>query len=181
MMHMAGMNSYGLLKNEQGVHRKVLRRQPGDGDHGRRRSTMSCDCRVMVLPDVQSDERSALPVRVSAQRVTPQRKGWRIRLLSRRVKVSHATTGQSVEMYTDKKTEADRRILVDFFQSYLKYGQGPAGGSDTPDAGVWGSVVRTMETGTKSCVRDHKSGIVIKRTQDYLAGKIDSLLLERLV
>jgi ATP-dependent Clp protease ATP-binding subunit ClpC len=180
MMHVSGMNAYGLLKNEQGIHRLLLKSGTADGRGKKRRTAANCDCYVRVLADVQPSGDREVPVSLRSTGLKPQRRGWKLKLLSRRVTLSHAATGESVQLYTDRKTDADMRILVDFFKSYLVQSSAGAAARETDD-GEWGSIVRTLDTGARSCVRDHKTGMVIRRTQDYLAGKIDALLLERLL
>jgi protein subunit release factor A/Cdc6-like AAA superfamily ATPase len=181
MMHVGGLNSYGLLKNEQGIHRLLVKSRPGDGGSVTHPVVKRYDCQVLILPDVQPEDHGEDSLRVTSRKITPNRRGWKIKLLSRQITLSDPATGETLQLCTDRKSQPDQRILADFFKTYVNHR--PEGVERIDPAGqeAASTVIRTFEKGEKLRVRDHRTGMVISRTKDYLAGKIDALLLERLV
>ena len=85
-----------------------------------------------------------------------------------------------MNFYSDGSLDDDANLPADMFLSYLHYlkkkNMTGAGESD-----VWGSLVRTYETGDGSQIVDHRTKIMLKNVKSYLNGKIDSLLLERII
>jgi protein subunit release factor A len=49
------------------------------------------------------------------------------------------------------------------------------------ESSVWGTLVRTYDADEPSRIIDHRTRITFPSTRDYLQGKIDSLLLERIL
>jgi len=181
-LHISGLNSFGLLKNERGVHRKVGMRKAGSRlKGGKIGSSVNLDCTVIILADVQPLVDPPGNVALTVRKLKPARRGWKLRSLSRQVSVSDKVSGQAIDYLSDSKVDSDRQLPVEMFMSFLHFRKRTKGGIGTDVSDPWGSVVRTFEPGPPSRIVDHASGITIRNVRDYLTGKIDSLLLERLV
>jgi hypothetical protein len=100
--------------------------------------------------------------------------------LSRKVLLHDHDTQEQLAFLGDSKLDADKDLPAELFLSYLHFRKREKQTNACSDA-VWGSLVRAYETGERSRVVDYRTKIVIKNVKDYLDGKIDSLLLERLV
>jgi|GEM_PF-3270641 len=175
IFHIGGLNAFGLLKNERGIHRRINEAKPGSKSKSGRGSRL--ECTVTVLADVQPLESTTDDVELRLQKLRNARKGWKIRTLSRKLVLKRPGSEQSLQYLTDTKAENDQDTHRDLFLSYLHYANRTSTGSDN----VWGSLVRTYEAGSRTRVVDHATKLVLTNVKDYLGGKIDALLLERLI
>ena len=98
--------------------------------------------------------------------------------LSRAVSLRHNQPEYDLAFLSDNSIEADKNLLREMFMSYVHYQTKRPG--DCPDDNIWGSIVRTYEAGEIHRILDHESKMIIGNVKDYLSGKIDTLLLERL-
>jgi len=176
LLYISGMNAFGLLKNERGIHRKTITRKAGKKSIKR-----SYDCSVLVLADVQPLEDSKFKYSLDIRKIRRPLKGWRMKSLSRHVLLKDPNSENDISFYSDGTIDADSNLPSDLFLSFLHYQNKRAALVGQEDKGVWGSVVRTYEIGDGSRVLDHGTNIIIKSVKDYLGGKIDSLLLERII
>lgn len=176
MLYIGGMNTFGLLKNERGIHRKTVAKRSG-----RRSLSQSYDCEILVLADVQRREDFQGRFDINIRKISPPKKGWKIKSLSRRVDLSDKQSDIGMSFFADESIGKDRDLPGDMFLSYMHYQSRKRSLLSSGDKGVWGSLVRTYEAGVQPRIIDHKTKIVIKSNKDYLRGKIDSILLERLL
>ncbi len=181
-MHIAGLNTYGLLKNEMGIHRKILTRQPSHGPQAVKKTPKSSyDCRVLVLPDTDYPEGDEDYFSFKITKLKASRKGMKIRSIKYNIEMKHKRDGVDLQFYSDSSIQKDKNLASDLFKAFImnyrKYGSAAIAPQDSP----WGSIVRTYESGDRNRVIDHYSKIVIQNHKDYLNGKIDSLLLERII
>ena len=172
IVHIGGLNAFGLLKNERGVHRKRI--------HSKSGPRKDIDCTVLTLADVQPLDDKTYSFDIQSKHVKPARKGVKLRNISASVSMKHDKSGTALKFFTDSSLDKDPDLYRDFFMSYLHYTFKRQESISLTESGKWGSLVRTYDTGDKSTITDHETGIVIRRPKDYLGGKIDSLLLERL-
>jgi peptide chain release factor 2 len=176
--HLRGLNSFGLLKNERGIHRKtVIKRLKGQRSDLRK---SHYDCNVCVLADVQPLEKKANSYDMIVDVIKPPLQGWKVKSLNRRVSLRDHNSEEKLLFYADDKIESDENLASELFLSYLHFRKREKQTNATGDA-VWGSLVRAYESGEKSRIVDYRTKIVISNVKEYLSGKIDPLLLERLV
>ncbi len=173
LLHIGGMNTFGLLKNERGIHRKAIVKKVG-----KKWQRKNHDCSVIILADVQPLEGGHDDIQIDIKKVSPARKGWRMKSLSRTVSLHHNQPEYNLAFLSDNSIEADKSLLRDMFMSYVHYQTRRPG--DCPEDNIWGSIVRTYEAGEIHRILDHESKMLISNVKDYLTGKIDTLLLERL-
>jgi len=176
LLSMEGMNVFGLLKNERGLHRKTISRKSK-----KEILKTNHDCTVIVLADVQPRQEDNLRVKLHIRKVSPVKKGLKMKSMSRKVSIKDPTDKSAMDFFADTTIDRDEKLPVDFFLSYQHYQQKNKSSHQHQDKGIWGSIVRTYETGLKSRIVDHESNIVTQNVKDYLSGKIESLLLERLI
>ncbi len=176
LLSIEGMNAFGLLKNEGGLHRKIISRKS-------KKDILKTnhDCAVIVLADVEPRQDGDPPTRLKIQKVSPVMKGLKLKSMSRKVIIRHPTDNFIMEFFTDTTVDRDEKLPVDLFLSYQHYLQKKKTSEQHQDMGIWGSIVRTYETGVRSRIVDHASNIVTQNVKDFLSGKIDSLLIERLI
>ncbi len=172
LLLIGGMNAFGLLRNEEGVHRKRVEEK---------KSLARFDCTVAVIPDVQEERERGADIRLNVKKLSPARRGWRIRSLSRRVTLDSAHGETRLVFLSDTGLAGNRKLAIEFFLSFLHHEKDARGARKKPAAGVWGSIVRTMTIGSKSSVVDHATRISLRNVKSYLSGKIDTLLLERIL
>lgn len=176
-----GMNAFGLLKNERGIHRRAVTHKTGNRNHAKARQTSPrLDCRVLVLADVQSSGEKGETAILDIKRVSPPIKGWRLKQLSRKVCVKENKGDTYLEFLADAAIERDKALPLDLLLSFSYYSKNPR-----PPAGAQerqlGSLVRTYESGARSRVLDHATKATVSNMEDFLSGNIDSILLERLL
>ena len=87
---------------------------------------------------------------------------------------------KEISFFSDRTVIKDKNLSGDIFMSLLHYQRKRVAALDD-DKNIWGSLIRTYEISDSPKLTDHRTRLVIKSVKDYLSGKIDSLLLERLV
>jgi len=181
-MHIAGLNTYGLLKNEAGIHSKIQMRQPSRGPNAVKKTKKSkFDCRVFVFPDRDysddDDEYFSLKMTKLKQDVS----GVKIRSPKYKIELKHQKTELSLQFLSDSSIQKDKSIASDLFKAYINNMSDNNSHQLEHHKSAWGSIIRTFETGDRNRVIDHHSRIVFQNPKDYLNGKIDSLFLERII
>ena len=176
LLFIGGMNAFGLLKNERGIHRKTLLKKSGN-----RKLKHNFDVEVLVLADVQplSDFKEQFDIIV--RKNSSPKKGWRLGALSKHIILSNKRLDLNLDFLADRSLEKDKNLPNDLFMSFMHYQKKKQATLPVDGQGIWGSLVRTYDMEDGSRILDHKSKIVINAAKDYLDGKIDSLLLERLI
>jgi len=167
----SGKYSYGLLKNEYGVHR-LIRLSPFDSDHARHTSFVL----VEVLPEI--DEVLEIKIKDSEIRIdvfmASGNGGQSVNTTYSAVRLVHIPTGISVSCQNERSQSQNKEFAFKILKSkllklkeeelldeknklkedYLKI--------------EWGSQIRTYVMHPYKQVRDHKTG--------YETGDIDSVL-----
>jgi len=131
----------------------------------------------MVLADVHSAEEMGITIQRHIRNVKPPRRGHKMRMLSKRVSVSLPDRSVILDFFSDKTVETDKKLADDLFLAYLSHVRSER---RAPRHAIWGSLVRMLEVGKSARIIDYASNTVMRNVRDYLGGKIDSLLLERL-
>jgi ATP-dependent Clp protease ATP-binding subunit ClpA len=179
LLYIGGMNAFGMLKNERGVHRKILVKKSGTKKLKKLKQHLECE--VTVLADVQTlDEFPHESFDVEITKLKNVRNGMKIRSLSRKVLLRNKAAGAEMEFLSDSTIERDRNLPGEMFMSYLHYRK-KRGMTKEDESSVWGTLVRTYDADEPSRIIDHRTRITFPSTRDYLQGKIDSLLLERIL
>ncbi len=176
VIHIAGINTFGLLKGEGGEHRKISTPRRSVGHH-----SSLARCQVFVLPD--PDIRSSIGEKFDLQmrKLGDSARGIRINRPKRATRLVRLRDGAKLHLLTSPMVEDNRELYTDFFAQYLKsvYPALECRQAQRQDS-TTNEIIRTFEDGMKSRVIDHLTKVVFENPRDYLSGKIDTLLLERL-
>jgi peptide chain release factor 2 len=176
VLHIGGMNAFGLLKNERGIHRRTS----VDAD-GRVTNRKSIDGQVIVLADVQPLADAPRRATVTVQKLKKPQAGHFVAQLSRQVTAQAERGTPPITFLADAAIEKDGNLPKELYLSYLHYRQRSQERPGSEHNGVWGSLVRTYFTGRQNRIFDHETKMVIDDVRGYFNGKIDSLLLERII
>ncbi|HWO56618.1 MAG TPA: AAA family ATPase [bacterium] len=176
VLHIGGMNAFGLLKNERGIYRRTS----VDTD-GRAKSRESIDGQVIVLADVQPLADAPRRATVTVQKLKKSQAGHFVAQLSRQVTAQAERGTPPITFLADAAIEKDGNLPQEMYLSYLHYRQRSQARPGSEHNGAWGSLVRTYFTGRQNRIVDHETKMVIDDVKGYFNGKIDSLLLERII
>lgn len=181
-MHIGGLNAYGLLKNESGIHKKIFLRQPPRGPQVVMYAPNSeYDCNVMILPDIEYPQDEGDNFNKELTKLKSPVPGMKMRSLQYKISMKHKGDGESLQFYSDSTVQNDKNIAGDLFRAYLENLREQGHSNLKPKSEITRTLVRTYETGDRNRIIDHRSKIIIQNPRDYLSGKIDSLLLERIL
>ncbi len=139
------------------------------------------DCNVLLLPDIDHsrDEEDSFSMKMA--KLKSPVPGIKIRCLQYRVALKYKKDNVSLQFCSDNTVQDDRSIATDLFRAYLKNIREVSLLGEEPKPNATAEPVRTYEIGDRNRVIDHRSRIIIQNPKDYLNGKIDSLLLERIL
>ncbi|MFH1700170.1 MAG: AAA family ATPase [Candidatus Zixiibacteriota bacterium] len=172
ILHISGMNAFGLLKNECGIHRKA---------QGKRAVKKNIDCLIFVMPDIYIHDVLSSDLNLRIKKMTKPVTGNKMKKLSQEINVKGKRMSLDLNFYSDTTFERDKHLPLELFLSYQNFCEKKNAQKRDGEDNPWGSLIRTYERSDKSRVVDFKSKLVIKNVKDYLGGKIDSLLIERLI
>ncbi len=177
-----GMNAYGWLKTESGVHR-LVRISPFDSNAKRHTSFSS----VWVYPVI--DDNIDIEVNPSDLRIDTYRSsgagGQHVNTTDSAVRITHNPTGIVVTS-SEKSQHQNRDIAMKALKSrlyQLELNKRTAAISDAHeskgDAG-WGNQIRSYVLHPYQMVKDLRSNIETSDTQGVLNGKLDNFMASAL-
>ena len=171
-----GVNAFGYLKSEKGVHR-LVRISPFDSNKRRHTSFASCD----VLPEIDEDINIVVrdeDIRVDVYRASGAG-GQHVNKTESAVRITHLPTGIVVTSQNERSQIQNRDLCLKILKSKLyeleveknKQNVKDIQGELT-DIG-WGSQIRSYVFQPYSLVKDARTGIETGNTSSVMDGEID--------
>ena len=171
-----GMNAYGYLRSEKGVHR-LVRISPFNAAGKRQTSFASCD----VMPDIKDDievEIADEDIRIDTYRASGAG-GQHINKTDSAIRITHLPTGIVVQCQNERsqhknKDQAMKMLKTKLYllkqQQHLEKLSDIRG--DVGDNG-WGNQIRSYVMQPYTMVKDHRTGVETGNVDSVMDGKID--------
>jgi peptide chain release factor 2 len=178
-MLVSGLNAYGYLKAEKGVHR-LVRISPFDSSGRRHTSFTSVD----VIPEISEDvdlEIKSEDLRIDTYRASGAG-GQHVNKTESAVRITHIPTGIVVQCQSERSQHSNReaamkilrsRLLEREFQekqarlAELKGEQGEI---------AWGNQIRSYVFCPYTMVKDHRTNVEVGNVQAVMDGLIDPFI-----
>lgn len=174
-----GINAYGYLKAEHGVHR-LVRISPFNAAGKRQTSFVSCD----VMPDIEEDldvDISDDDIRIDTYRSSGAG-GQHINKTSSAIRITHFPTGIVVQCQNERsqhmnKDKAMQMLKAKLYMLKQKEQLEKASGirGEVMDNG-WGSQIRSYVMQPYTMVKDHRTSHEVSNVSGVLDGDIDSFI-----
>ncbi len=175
-----GLNAYGYLKAEKGVHR-LVRISPFDASARRHTSFASLD----VMPDIEDDEGDIviLPedIRVDTYRSSGAG-GQHVNKTSSAIRITHLETGFVVQCQNERSQIQNRETAMRMLRSKLierresEKLQEMAEIKGEMKKIEWGSQIRSYVFHPYSMVKDHRTGVETGNVTAVMDGEIDMFI-----
>ena len=178
-LQISGLNVYGYLKSEHGVHR-LVRISPFNAAGKRQTSFVSCD----VMPDIEEDldvEINDDDIRIDTYRSSGAG-GQHINKTSSAIRITHFPTGIVVQCQNERsqhmnKDKAMQMLKAKLFilkqQEQIDKANGIRG--ESKEIG-WGSQIRSYVMQPYTMVKDHRTNAEVGNVQNVLDGNIDPFI-----
>lgn len=174
-----GVNVFGYLKSERGVHR-LVRISPFNANGKRQTSFVSCD----VMPDIEEDldvEINQDDLRIDTYRSSGAG-GQHINKTSSAVRITHIPTGIVVQCQNERsqfqnKDKAMQMLKAKLYMLKQQESAAKAAGirGEVKDIG-WGNQIRSYVLQPYTMVKDHRTGEESGNVDAVLDGSIDSFI-----
>ena len=163
-LQISGLNAYGYLKSEHGVHR-LVRISPFNAAGKRQTSFVSCD----VMPDIEEDldvEINDDDIRIDTYRSSGAG-GQHINKTSSAIRITHFPTGIVVQCQNERSQHMNKQ------QEQIDKANGIRG--ESKEIG-WGSQIRSYVMQPYTMVKDHRTNAEVGNVQNVLDGNIDPFI-----
>lgn len=175
-LEIKGINAYGLLKSEKGVHR-LVRISPFDSSGRRHTSFASCD--VMPLLDDEIDiEISDEDLKVDTYRAGGAG-GQHVNVTDSAIRITHIPTGIVVQCQNERSQHANREFAMKMLKARLfEYEQEKKQEKLDEMRGSmkeigWSSQIRSYVFHPYSMVKDHRTNVEVFDIQSVMDGNLD--------
>ena len=175
----SGMNAYGYLKAEKGVHR-LVRISPFDAS-GRRHTSFAS---IEVMPEIDDDVE--INIRQEDLRVDTYRAsgagGQHINKTDSAIRITHIPTGVVVSCQTQRSQHQNREYAMRMLKSKLAEIAAEQQKEKIEDIkGVqkeiaWGSQIRSYVFHPYSMVKDHRTNFETGNTGAVMDGELDGFI-----
>jgi len=174
-----GMNAFGYLKSEKGVHR-LVRISPFDANGRRHTSFASVD----VLPQVEYDEEVAIDpddLKIDTYR-SGGKGGQHLNKTDSAVRITHLPTGIVVQCQDERSQHSNRDKAMKLLRAKLleikrreQEEQMAEFRGDQQEIG-WGSQIRSYVFQPYRLVKDHRTGVEIGNVDAVMDGELDEFI-----
>lgn len=175
-MRVEGINAYGYLKSEKGVHR-LVRISPFDSA-SRRHTSFSA---LEVMPEIEDDTEIKIPpedLRVETHRSTGAG-GQHINKTESAIRIIHIPTGIVVQCQSERSQIQNRETAMSMLRSKLiELKEREREERDMELKGdikkiEWGSQIRSYVFHPYNMVKDHRTGAETSNIQAVMDGDLD--------
>lgn len=175
----AGLNAYGYLRVETGVHR-LVRISPFDATARRHTSFAS----VTVCPEI--DEEVVIDINEKDLRIETYRAsgsgGQHVNKTSSAIRITHLPTGIVVQCQQESSQHRNKAIAMKVLRSRLyeneeqKRAKEKQAAYQQRDEIAWGSQIRSYTLQPYQLIKDHRIGLEIGNVNDVLDGNVDPFI-----
>lgn len=178
-IEISGLNAFGHLKSERGVHR-LVRISPFNAAGKRQTSFVSCD----VMPDIEED--TGIEIDETELRIDTYRSsgagGQHVNKTSSAIRITHIPTGIVVQCQNERSQFQNKDKAMQMLKSklYLLKQQE----NKDKESGIrgeikeigWGSQIRSYVMQPYTMVKDHRTNMEIGNVGSVLDGNIDPFI-----
>jgi len=174
-----GLNAYGYLKSEKGVHR-LVRISPFNAQGKRQTSFVSLD----VMPDIEEDldiEINDDDLRIDTYRSSGAG-GQHINKTSSAIRITHIPTGIVVQCQNERSQFQNKDKAMQMLKAKLLMLQREANAEKLDDIRgevkeiAWGSQIRSYVLQPYTLVKDTRTGVEVAQADAVLDGGIDPFI-----
>ena len=178
----SGINAYGYLKTENGIHR-LVRISPFDSNAKRHTSFTS----VMVSPEIDDNidiEIEDKDIRIDTYRASGAG-GQHVNKTESAIRITHIETGVVVQCQNDRsqhknKASAMKMLKSRLYELELEKQKAEADGVEKSEIG-WGHQIRSYVMQPYQQVKDTRSGIGYSNVDGILDGDLDKMIEDVLI
>ena len=175
-----GMNAYGLLRSEHGVHR-LVRISPFNAQAKRQTSFVGCE----VMPVIE-DEAGDIEIKPDDIRIDTYHSsgagGQHINKTSSAIRITHFPTGIVVQCQNERSQFQNKDKAMQMLKARLLILRQQE--QEAKEAGIrgevmengWGSQIRSYVLQPYTMVKDHRTGEESGNAQAVLDGKLDNFI-----
>lgn len=174
-----GINAYGYLKSEKGVHR-LVRISPFDTNGRRHTSFASAD----VLPQVEYDDEVEIDgddLRIDTYR-SGGKGGQHLNKTDSAVRITHVPTGIVVQCQDERSQHSNRDKAMKLLRAKLlekklreQEEEMTEIRGDQQEIG-WGSQIRSYVFQPYRLIKDHRTGVEVGNVDAVMDGELDSFI-----
>ncbi len=175
----SGLNAYGYLRAEKGVHR-LVRISPFDAS-GRRHTSFSS---VEVLPEITDDD--TIEIRPDDLRVDTYRAsgagGQHVNKTDSAIRITHIPTGIVVQCQSERSQHANREAAMKILRARLAERQEQERQARLMELKgeqseiAWGNQIRSYVFCPYTMVKDHRTNLEIGNVEAVMDGMIDPFI-----
>lgn len=175
----SGVNAYGFLKAEIGIHR-LVRISPYDSNARRHTSFAS----VFVYPEI--DDEVEIEIRDADLRVDVYRAGGKggqgVNTTDSAVRITHLPTNIVVTCQNERSQIKNRAFAMKILKSRLydrhmeEERKKAAAIEDSKKDIAWGSQIRSYVLHPYKMVKDHRTGFTMQQADPVLDGELDGFI-----
>lgn len=174
-----GINAYGYLKTERGVHR-LVRISPFDSSGRRHTSFASLD----VTPEV--DDSVEIEIEPDDIRVDTYRSsgagGQHVNKTSSAIRITHIPTGVVVQCQNERSQHQNKEVAMNMLKSKLVEIMEQEKKEKLEDVVgdysqiAWGSQIRSYVFHPYTMVKDHRTNVEVGNIQSVMDGDLDQYM-----
>lgn len=174
-----GINAYGYLKSEKGVHR-LVRISPFNAQGKRQTSFVSLD----VMPDIEEDldvEINEEDLRIDTYRSSGAG-GQHINKTSSAIRITHIPTGTVVQCQNERSQFQNKDKAMQMLKAKLFLLKQEANAEKLSDIRGevkeigWGNQIRSYVLQPYTMVKDHRTGVESGNADAVLDGALDNFI-----